>query len=121
MAELVITRLMQNPLGQIAPAGHRGDIIRVSDGAATVYLLPAEFDALDDEQLRAKLSQAPYRALADTAVTIPTKSARPQTSGAPGPTALVITVAAVRKVGPRGPVAERWRGRYPRIVWCDGP
>ncbi|HEY1967740.1 MAG TPA: hypothetical protein VGH89_07315 [Pseudonocardia sp.] len=116
MAELVITRLMQNPLGQIAPAGHRGDIIRVSDGAATVYLLPAEFDALDDEQLRAKLSQAPYRALADTAVTIPTKSARaaqPPLARTPAP----ATAARGQKDNLGSLTGPRRAGRPAQPLW----
>jgi hypothetical protein len=65
MSELVVTRLLQNPLGQIAPSGHRGDMIRVSDGTAAVYLLPAEFEALDDEMLRTVLSLAAHRSVAD--------------------------------------------------------
>jgi hypothetical protein len=32
---LQVTRLLQNPLGQPAPEGVEGDIVRVSDGIAT--------------------------------------------------------------------------------------
>ena len=57
MAELMVTCLLQNPLGQVAPAGHPGDIIRVSDGTAMIYLEPDEFDDLSEELLREMLSR----------------------------------------------------------------
>jgi hypothetical protein len=41
---LTVTRLLQNPLGDHAPDGERGDIVRVSDGTATVYLTPSEYE-----------------------------------------------------------------------------
>ena len=60
---LVVTRLLQNPLGGIAPDGARGDIVRVSDGRATVYLTPAEYDVTDEIEIRAQLAAAvPSRA-----------------------------------------------------------
>jgi ribosomal protein L9 len=50
---LVTTRLLQNPLGQRAEPGARGDIVRVTDGLTTIYLLPQEYDAAaDDRSLR---------------------------------------------------------------------
>ena len=49
---LSVVRLLQNPLGQQAPAGERGDLVRVSDGRARVYLLPSEFDAASPATLR---------------------------------------------------------------------
>jgi len=49
---LTVVRLLQNPLGQQAPPGERGDMVRVSDGRATVYLLPSEFDAVSAAGLR---------------------------------------------------------------------
>src|SRR5690349_17223668 len=52
MAELTVVRLLQNPLGQPAPEGERGDLIRVSDGQAKVYLMPWEFDAVDEQGSR---------------------------------------------------------------------
>lgn len=52
MLPLVATRLLQNPLGQRAEPGARGDIVRVTDGQATIYLLPHEYDAADDRLLR---------------------------------------------------------------------
>ena len=52
MAELTVVRLLQNPLGQPAPEGERGDLIRVSDGQSRVYLMPWEFDAADEQTLR---------------------------------------------------------------------
>ncbi len=57
MTPLVVTRLLQNPLGQHAPAGHRGDLVRVSDGSATIYLTPQEFDAADEAHLRYLLAR----------------------------------------------------------------
>ncbi len=55
--DLAVVRLLQNPLGQEAPAGQRGDFVRVSDGRATLYLLPWEFDAADEARLRWLLAQ----------------------------------------------------------------
>jgi hypothetical protein len=49
---LVATRLLQNPLRQRAEPRARGDIVRVTDGRATIYLLPHEYDAADDRPLR---------------------------------------------------------------------
>ena len=49
---LVATRLLQNPLGQRAEPGARGNIVRVTDGQATIYLLPHEYDTADDRLLR---------------------------------------------------------------------
>ncbi len=57
MTPLVVVRLLQNPLGQPAPAGHRGDIVRVSDGTVAVYLTPQEFEEADEAQLRYLLAQ----------------------------------------------------------------
>lgn len=61
MTKLTVTRLLQNPLGAVAPAGQRGDIVRVSDGVATVYLDPAEYDAVTEVSLRAMLAEAALR------------------------------------------------------------
>lgn len=58
MPALDVTRLLQNPLGQVAPAGQRGDIVRVSDGVSTIYLDPAEYEAVSEETLRAMLAPA---------------------------------------------------------------
>lgn len=57
MTPLVVTRLLQNPLGQVALPGERGDIVRVSDGVATVYLTPREFDDADERHLRYLLAR----------------------------------------------------------------
>ncbi len=57
MTPLVVTRLLQNPLGQPAPAGHSGDIVKVSDGTVAVYLTPQEFNAADEAELRYLLAQ----------------------------------------------------------------
>ena len=53
---LEVTRLLQNPLGQPAPEGARGDIVRVSDGTRTIYLTPREFDEATEQQLRYRLA-----------------------------------------------------------------
>jgi hypothetical protein len=53
---LEVTRLLQNPLGQPAPEGQRGDIVRVSDGTCTLYLTPQEFDEISETQLRYRLA-----------------------------------------------------------------
>jgi hypothetical protein len=57
MGDLAVARLLQNPLGQEAPAGHRGDLVRVSDGRTSLYLFPWEFDAADERRLRWLLAQ----------------------------------------------------------------
>lgn len=49
---LTVVRLLQNPLGAEAPAGQRGDLVRVSDGRARVYLLPGEFERATPADLR---------------------------------------------------------------------
>jgi hypothetical protein len=59
MNDLVVVRLPQNPLGQEAPVGHRGDIVRVSDGRAALYLFPWEFETTDEARLRWLLAQQP--------------------------------------------------------------
>jgi hypothetical protein len=53
---LAVTRLLQNPLGQPAPEGARGDIVRVSDGTQTIYLSPLEYEQATEEQLRYRLA-----------------------------------------------------------------
>jgi hypothetical protein len=53
---LEVTRLLQNPLGQPAPEGERGDIVRVSDGTRAIYLTPREFDDATEQQLRYRLA-----------------------------------------------------------------
>ena len=62
MNDLVVVRLLQNPLGQEAPFGHRGDIVRVSDGRASLYLFPWEFETTDETRLRWLLAQQPIPA-----------------------------------------------------------
>ena len=57
MGELTVVRLLQNPLGQQAPEGERGDLVRVSDGQSSVYLMPWEFDAADEGTLRLMLAR----------------------------------------------------------------
>lgn len=57
MVGLSVVRLLQNPLGQEASRGERGDIVRVSDGVATLYLDPDEFESATEGQLYAKLAE----------------------------------------------------------------
>lgn len=57
-APLTVVRLLQNPLGAEAPPGNRGDLVRVSDGRARVYLLPAEYDRATPAELRWMLARA---------------------------------------------------------------
>ena len=57
MNKLVVTRLLQNPLGAPAPAGQRGDMVRVSDGTVSIYLTPNEFDTIDAQRLGFLLAQ----------------------------------------------------------------
>ena len=61
MTGFQVTRLLQNPLGQVAPPGHRGDIVRVSDGLSTIYLEPAEFESTSRERLWDLLDHAARR------------------------------------------------------------
>ena len=63
MAELTVVRLLQNPLGQQAPEGERGDLVRVSDGQSRVYLTPWEFEAADERALRWMLADPAYGGL----------------------------------------------------------
>lgn len=57
MADLSVVRLLQNPLGQEAPEGERGDLVCVSDGQSRVYLMPWEFEAADERMLRWMLAR----------------------------------------------------------------
>jgi hypothetical protein len=57
---LEVTRLLQNPLGQPAREGDRGDIVRVSDGATTIYLTPREYDDVSERQLRYLLARGDF-------------------------------------------------------------
>lgn len=63
MADFQVVRLLQNPLGELAPAGQRGDIVRVSNGWATIYLDPNEFDRLSEAGLQRMLAEADTRPL----------------------------------------------------------
>lgn len=54
---LTVVRLLQNPLGEEAPPGERGDMVRVSDGEARVYLLASEFDMATPTTLRWMLAR----------------------------------------------------------------
>ena len=58
---LQVTRLLQNPLGQAAPDGAEGDIVRVSDGDKTIYLMPHEYRQASEDELRRLLRAAPAK------------------------------------------------------------
>lgn len=58
MAELTVVRLLQNPLGAVAPAGVRGDIVRVDDGVASIYLDPSAYEQASQGELWAMLAEA---------------------------------------------------------------
>jgi hypothetical protein len=58
---LQVTRLLQNPLGQVAPKGAEGDIVRVSDDTKTIYLTPREYAQATDVDLRWSLAAAPCK------------------------------------------------------------
>jgi hypothetical protein len=100
MTELTIARLMQNPLGQVAPAGHRGDMVRVSDGVSVLYLLPAEFDALSDDMLRTALLLAAHRIVAETETGAPTVPSRMAQGSQGRPARVPRTPAAVAATRP---------------------
>ena len=58
---LHVTRLLQNPLGQVAPDNATGDIMRVSDGTKTIYLTPTEYSQAADADLHRLLGAAPLK------------------------------------------------------------
>lgn len=58
MAELTVVRLLQNPLGAVAPPGVRGDIVRIGDGVATIYLDPSVYEQTSQGELWAMLAEA---------------------------------------------------------------
>ena len=57
MTDFRVVRLLQNPLGQVAPPGARGDLVRVSDATTSLYLFPWEFEAASEDELRWLLAQ----------------------------------------------------------------
>jgi hypothetical protein len=57
VTELAVRRLLQNPLGDPAPPGSRGDLVAVSDDRCTIYLTPAEFEAATESELRYRLAR----------------------------------------------------------------
>jgi hypothetical protein len=71
MADFQVARLLQNPLGQPAPAGHRGDIVRVSNEWATIYLDPNEFERTSEAGLQRMLVQSDTRPLSVVGVSTP--------------------------------------------------
>ena len=54
---LTVTRLLQNPLGEPAPPGEPGDLVCVSDGRSKIYLMPGEYAAATEVELRRRLAQ----------------------------------------------------------------
>jgi hypothetical protein len=61
MAGFEVARLVQNPLGQLAPPGERGDIVRVTNGRATIYLDPSEYERMSEAGVLYLLAQADTR------------------------------------------------------------
>jgi|1186.fasta_scaffold145449_2 hypothetical protein len=57
MGDLRVVRLLQNPLGQVAPSGVRGDLVRVSDATTSLYLFPWELESMTEDELRCRLAQ----------------------------------------------------------------
>ena len=72
MADIQVVRLLQNPLGGLAPAGQRGDIVRVSNGWATVYLDPNQFDRMSEAGLGRMLAEAGTRPVSAVGANTPT-------------------------------------------------
>jgi hypothetical protein len=66
MSELMVTRLLLDPMGAEAPDGEPGQVVQVSDGRANVYLEPDEFEELDQGIIMAMLSRAIPRPGGDT-------------------------------------------------------
>ena len=64
--ELTVVRLLQNPLGQEAPPGERGDMVRLSDGRTRLYLLPSEYDMASTASLQWMLAREPGRTAAQS-------------------------------------------------------
>jgi hypothetical protein len=49
---LTTTRILQNPLGTLAPPGHPGDLVKITDGRASIYMEPRDYDRASPEHLR---------------------------------------------------------------------
>lgn len=54
---LTVTRLRQNPLGERAPVGECGDIVKISDGMTTLYLTPGEYEMATEDKIRFLLAK----------------------------------------------------------------
>lgn len=63
MTGMMVTRLLANPLGEVAPEGQRGDIVRISNGWVTIYLDPAEYERSSEGGLLRMLAEADPRPL----------------------------------------------------------
>jgi hypothetical protein len=61
MAEFTVTRLLASPLGAVAEDGQRADLVRVSNGWATIYLDPAEYERSSEGGLLRKLAEVDPR------------------------------------------------------------
>jgi hypothetical protein len=58
---ILVVRLLQNPLGGEAPAGERGDFVRISDDDVSLYLTIPEYEAASEATLRWLLAQRSLR------------------------------------------------------------
>jgi len=61
VSEIRAVRLLQNPMGQEATPGERGDFVRISDGEISTYLTVHEFEAADRATLRWLLARDAVR------------------------------------------------------------
>jgi len=57
MRSIEIVRLSLTPLCHPAPSGSPGDVVRLSDGVTTCFLLPDDFDVASEADLRSLLAQ----------------------------------------------------------------
>lgn len=71
MANYEVLRLLQNPLGQPASPGQRGDIVRVTNGWATVYLDPSEFERISEAGLLRMLAEVDPRPMSVVSASTP--------------------------------------------------
>jgi len=61
VGEIRAVRLLQNPLGQEAAPGERGDFVRISDGEISAYLSVVEFEVADQATLHWLLARHAVR------------------------------------------------------------
>lgn len=57
MRSLEVVALLLTPICHPAPPGSPGDVVRISDGVSTVFLLPEDFAAASDDDVRSLLAR----------------------------------------------------------------